>query len=50
MMSQELRDTASEGPSDTIWCDVIILDEIVILRFLTIKPNFYQILKSDFYG
>ena len=40
MMSQGLRDAASERPTHKIWCDVIILDEIVFLRFLRKKMRF----------
>ena len=36
-----LRDAISEGPIHTIWCYVIILDEIVFLRFLRKKSDFY---------
>ena len=36
-----LRDATSEGPIHSIWCYVIILEEIVILRFLRKKSDFY---------
>ena len=38
---QGLRDAASEGPIHAIWCYVVILDEIVFLRFLRKKSDFY---------
>ena len=34
MMSRGLRDATREGTLHTIWYDIIILDEIVFLRFL----------------
>ena len=36
----------SVGLTPTIWCDAIIFDEIVFLRFLRIKSDFYQRIKS----
>ena len=48
-MSNGSKEAASSvGVTHTICSYVIILDEIVFLRFLKIKSDFYQILKSDF--
>ena len=41
MMSQGLRDATGKKPIHTIWCYVIIPDEIVFLRFLRKNTDFY---------
>ena len=43
-----LRDATSEGPIHTVRCYVIILDEIVFLRFLRKNHIFIGFLKLDF--
>ena len=48
VIAKDSNEVTSERPTYTIWCDVIILDEIVLSRVLRIKSDFYQMLKSDF--
>ena len=37
------RDIASKRLTNTIWCDVTILDEMIFLRLLRMKLDSYQI-------
>ena len=44
-----VEDAASEGPTHTIWYDVIILDEKVFLRFLRKKVRLLLDFKIRFF-